>query len=112
MPRTPITPQKVTSAGRVVAFEAANVDGNSFTPVPGRALLVRNGSAASVTVTVPTPATVDGLSIDDRAIPVAAGAELVFGLGAFPGVYGQTDGAVHVNYSAVTTVTVAVVDLP
>lgn len=114
MPRTPITPQAGTAAGPTIAFEAANVLGNSFTPARGRALHVRNGSGASITVTVPTPATSDGLAVADRTFTVAAGALGVFAPGASSGagIYAHTDGAVHVDYSAVTTVTVAVIDHP
>ena len=116
MARTAITPQKGTAVGSTVTFEAANVDGNSFLPARGRALHVRNGSGSSITVTVPTPATSDGLAVGDRTISVAAGAVGVFAPGAasLAGLYGQsaTDSTIHVNYSAVTTVTVAVIDHP
>lgn len=113
MARTAITPQKATSVGPTIAFEPANVDGNRFTPARGRALHVRNGSGSSITVTVPTPATTaDGLAIADRTVTVAAGALAVFGPGSSAGVYGQVDGSINVDYSAVTTVTVAVIDQP
>lgn len=110
MPRTAITPQKATAAGLTVAFEPANVDGNSFLPANGRVVHVRNGSAAPVTVTLPTPATVDGLAIADRAVSVAAGAHAAISVGPTAGVYAQTTGVVHMDWSAVTTVTVAVID--
>lgn len=114
MARTAITPQKVSSTGATVTFEPANVDGNSFAPSRGRALHVRNGSGASITVTVPTPGTVEGLAITDRTFTIAAGAHAAFGSGAaaVSGLYAQTDGTVHIDYSAVTTVTVAVIDHP
>lgn len=112
MPRTAVTPQKATSAGLAVTFEPANVLGNSFTPAKGRSFIVRNGSGASITLTLPTPGTADGLAIADRSITVAAAAQTHVGVGNFPGIYGQTDGSVWVDYSAVTTVTVAVVDTP
>lgn len=113
MARTSITPQKATSVGPTVTFEPANVAGNSFAPARGRALHVRNGSGSSITVTVPTPGTTaDGLAIADRTVTVAAGAHAVFAPGSSAGVYGQVDGSVNVDYSAVTTVTVALVDQP
>lgn len=112
MARTQITPQAATSAGLAVAFEPANVEGNSFAPKRGRALVVRNGSGSSITVTLPTPATADGLAIADRTVTLAAGAQAHVGLGAQGGIYAQTTGLVHVDYSVVTTVTVAVVDTP
>lgn len=217
MARTAITPQAATAAGTAIVFEAANVDGNSFTTARGRALHVRNGAAVvnevqtinlgsatagtititfagqttaaiafnatasavqtalealsniapgdvtvtggplpgaitltfggayagvnvaqvtvtptgltggtvtvatttegvpnSINVTLPTPATADGLAVADRAVTVAAGAHAVIGLGASSqaGIYAQLDGSVYVDYSAVTTVTVAVIDQP
>jgi hypothetical protein len=108
--RTAITPQKTTAAGLAVAFEPANVDGNSFRPANGRVLHVRNGSGAAITATLPTPGTVDGLAIADRAITVAAGAHTAISVGPLPGIYGQPDGTVHLDWSSVTTVTVAVLD--
>lgn len=109
MARSAVTPQTVTSSGLVPATEPANVDGHSFTPKPGRALRVTNGSAASVNVTVVTPGVADGdLPIPDRVVAVAAGTTRYFaGLGP---VFRQADGTVHINYSAVASVTVALLD--
>lgn len=106
MARTAITPQQVTSAGLVLATEPANVDGNSVKT--GALLQLTNGSAGSINVTVATPGTIDGdLAIPDRVVAVAAGETRIFGrLGP---VYHQSDGTVHVNYSAVTSVTVAAI---
>lgn len=109
MPRTVITPQAVGSAGVVPATEAANVLGNSVVPAAaGTALRVTNGSGGSINVTVQTPGVVDNdLALPDRVVAVAAGAtKYIAGL-ANP-VYRQSDGTVLVDYSAVTTVTVAV----
>lgn len=110
MARTAITPQSPGAAGATVNFEPANADGNSFAPRSGRVLHVRNGSASPVTVTLPTPATVGGLAIADGTVAVAAAAHGAWAPGPVPAAYLQPDGTVHVNYSAVTTVTVAVVD--
>lgn len=114
MPRTSITGQRPTSAGLTPAYEPANVAGNMFRLAPGRVLHVKNGSGASVTVTIPTPAAadrlVDGLAVPDRAIAVAAGAERLIALGTSP-AYKQPGGVAHIDYSAVTSVTVALFDL-
>jgi hypothetical protein len=111
MPRTPITPQAVTSAGLVPAFEPANVAGNSYRLAAGQMLTVKNGSGSSVTVTIPTPMQVDGLAVADRTYTVAAGASQDIALGKGD-VYRQPGGVVFVNYSAVTSVTVAVRSVP
>jgi hypothetical protein len=109
-----ITPQAGTSAGAAVTFEAANALGNSFRPARGRAVHVKNGSVSPMDVTLPTPATADGLAIDSRVVTVPAGAHKVIALGAASGagIYAQPDGSVNLDYSAVTSVTVAVVDQP
>lgn len=109
MPRTAITPQQVVAGGLEVSYEPANVDGNSISGASTRRdLTVKNGSAASINVTIPTPGTVDGLAIADRVVAVPAGAEMRIRTDGRP--YRQLGGAVHVDYSAVTSVTVAVTE--
>lgn len=106
--RTAITPQQVTSAGLVPATEPANVDGNSI-PV-GAILQVTNASAGSINVTVPTPGAVDGdLPLPDRVVAVGAGVTAL--IGRLGPVFHQSDDTIHVNYSAVTSVTVAAIKL-
>jgi hypothetical protein len=109
MPRTAITPQRITSAGLAPAYEPANVAGNSFRLSTGRFMHVKNGSGGSVTVTIPTPGTVDGLAIADRSVAVPAAGERLIALGT-AGTYKQAGGVAFVDYSAVTSVTVAVFD--
>lgn len=115
MPRTAITPQTVTSTGLAPAYEPANVAGNSFRMQASRVLHVKNGSGSSVTVTIPTPASVDqlvdGLAVPDRTIAVAAGTDRLIGLSTIA-AYKQPGGVANVDYSAVTSVTVAVFDIP
>jgi len=106
MARTAINYQQVVRTGLEETLEAANVDGNKIAN-DGRILLhVKNGGASPITVTVQTPGTVDGLSVSDMTI-VVTNAEERF-IGPFPpGIYNQSDGSVYVDYSAVTSVTVA-----
>lgn len=114
MARTAITPQAAAATGPAITFEPANATGNSFRTARGRALHVKNGSGGSINVTLPTPATANGLAVADRVVAVAAGAHSVIGLGAASGagIYAQVDGSVHVDYSSATSVTVAVIDQP
>jgi hypothetical protein len=108
MPRTAITPQQVTAAGLAPAYEPANVDGNSVGQRGHQALHVKNASAAAVTVTLPTPGQVSGLDIADRTVSVPAGGERLISTSS--GVLRHGDGTVQVNYSAVASVTVAVLE--
>ena len=74
-------------------------DGNTF-------LLVARGSSAS-SVTVVTPATVDGLAINDRVVALEQGTYLY---GPFPPAqYNDADGKVAISFSAVGSVTIAVI---
>lgn len=107
MARVALTAQTVTPSGLTVSLTTPTADGDVFDA--GRVVLyVQNDGEDSVTVTVPTPATVRGLAVDDAGGTVAAGAFRLFG--PFPkSTYGQTSGAdtarVHVDYSEVTDVT-------
>jgi hypothetical protein len=111
MPRTAITPQRATSAGLAPAYEPANVAGNSYRLATGRVLHIKNASGASVTVTIPTPGSVDGLAVADRTVAVPAATDRFIALSK-QSVYQQTGGTAHVDYSAVTSVTVAAFDIP
>jgi hypothetical protein len=111
VPRTAITPQKATSGGLAPAYEPANVAGNSYQMLNGRVLHVKNGSGVSVTVTIPTPQTVDGLAVADRTIAVPASGERLIALGR-TSAYKQPGYVAFIDYSAVTSVTVAVFDIP
>jgi hypothetical protein len=55
-----------TRAGANPGFTAANVDGNYFANSGAEVLIVTNGGGSSITVTVVSQATVDGLAV---AIP-------------------------------------------
>jgi len=73
-------------------------------------LYVKNGGAGPTTLTVVTPGDVDGLGISDLAVPVTNGQERM--IGPFPKeLYNQPDGTVHINFSDVSSVTVAAIQL-
>lgn len=111
MARTAITPQTITVGGVVVTAEAANVDGNSVRLGGGtKVLKVINGSGGAITVTLQTPGTVSGLGIADRTDSVAAGTTEYLLLDEV--LRRADDDMVYIDYSAVTTVTVAVLDIP
>jgi hypothetical protein len=108
MPRSKITPQRPTFSGIAPTYEPANVDGNAVDLGGGRVVHVKNASAGSITVTLPTPGTVAGLAISDQTITVAAGGEQMFTVGDSRSPFKQPDLTAHIDYSAVTSVTVAV----
>lgn len=102
--------QLAKQAGTALTFTAAAVGGDTVPCESGTALIVKNGSGSSVTVTVVTPGTKSGLAIADQTVAVAAGAETI--IGPFGSDFADTtDGRAHVSYSSVTTVTVACVHI-
>jgi hypothetical protein len=95
--------------GVTLPFVAANAGGDTLAPDDRTALLVKNGSGSSITVTFVTPNTVSGLAIADVVLTVAAGATALSPT-LTSALFGDpTSGLVTINYSAVTTVTVQAV---
>ena len=113
MARSALTVSKVISTGLAEpAKGAANVDGNSIPNPSGSAWIeILNGSASPINVTVQTSKAYKGRAVADDVVAVAAGATKRIGGNWDPEVYNQTDGSVYVDYSAVTTVTVAALDV-
>lgn len=100
---------KITGGG--VTLAPATAGGDTLAPNIRGALLVQNGSGASVTVTVVVPGnTKYGQANPDVAVAVAAGGyELI---GPLPSdLADPADGLVHVTYSAAASVNVAAVSI-
>jgi len=113
MARTSPATQVVVDAGLAVALTAPSVDGDIVEA--GRTfLIVDNASGASINVTLVNPNTVEGLDVADRVVAVAAGARKHIPV---PTQFKQASDAVEgpsaalVNYSAVASVTRAIVRL-
>ncbi|MCM2390194.1 hypothetical protein [Streptomyces albipurpureus] len=87
---------------------AAAALGDTAPTGPGRFLYVANGDASSHTVTITTPGTVSGLAIPDVAVVIAAGKSAVIPLA---GVFRGPNGRANVSYDAVTSVTVAALEV-
>lgn len=104
MARSTVTATQINRTAIAVAGSAANVDGHAIAWREGLFLYVNNGGGSAITVTVPTPGTVDGLAIADWSASVPAGANRVFG-GFSADHYRQSDGTIHINFSGVTSVT-------
>jgi hypothetical protein len=100
--------QQVTLAGLDVNPVSATSGGDTA-PVGDRTYLhVINGSGSAVTVTLATTQTVSGLAVADVTHSVPAGKTTILPL--FPAtLLADSTGICSITYSAVTSVTVAVV---
>ena len=100
------TTQSIDTVGTAVTLSAVALT-DRFLAAERTFLWVKNGSGASINVTITTPGTIDGLSIADRVVAVPAGADRLI---AVPDTfYRSSDGLADVAYSAITTVTAACV---
>lgn len=106
MARTTVSASQISRTAAALSAAAANVDGHAVTWRETLFFYVANGGGSSITATVPTPGTVDGLAIADLTVTVPAGQNRLFG--PFPAdYYRQSDSTVHINFSGVTSVTFA-----
>lgn len=109
MARTTLTPVAKADGGAAVVFAAANAAGHMVPGGGDTIVLVTNGGGSPITVTVQTPATMDGKAVAEETGSVAAGATKRFG--PFdPDTYDRPTGAadagqVYIDFSAVTSVT-------
>ncbi len=102
-----VSVQTVDQDGLTATYSSAAGGGDKFAPGERTFLHVKNGNAATCTVTVVTPKTsVGGLAIADQTVAVAAGAQAFVGPFAAEHFAG-TDGLVDVTWSVTTTVTFA-----
>jgi hypothetical protein len=100
--------EQVTSSGLAASIRNATVGPGEDTVPPDSIVRANNGSGASVTLTVVTPGTVDGLAITDRQVVIPAGQARYVRLPR--AVYrSPADGKVHLQWSAVTSVTFEVI---
>lgn len=107
MARSTLTPQVLAATGVVPTFAAADALGSQWVNDGEEFLIVKNGSGAPINVTITTGGTLMGAAVADTVVAVAAGAEALIGPFA-PPLYNQpTTDYVFVDFSAVTTVTVA-----
>lgn len=115
MPRTDLAPQTIAGTGLAPAYTAANVDGHAVLNRGEMFLHVKNGGAAPVNVTLVTPSTVRGRAVADDVVAVPAAGERM--IGPFdPNLFDFGSGAdankMHVDFSAVTSVTLGAFVLP
>lgn len=109
MARTVLTTQQIVRTGLVPTLVTPDASG-AVLPA-GNLLMVKNGSGSSINVTIETPETRAGLAVADEVVAVAAGVTALIGNfppSTFVRPSSVADpGTVYVDFSAVTTVTVA-----
>ncbi len=116
MARAALTINDVVITGVVDTLTASETDGESISNIGSNAgrvwLEVNNGGGAPINVTVKTPGLAAGLEIAEQVIAVTNGTRQKIGPFPQPAIYNQTDGTVHIDYSAVTSVTSGAFRLP
>lgn len=105
-----LSAQSVAVSGTAPTYSAADSAGDEA-PVGNRLVAhVRNASTASVTVTVTTPGTVQGLDIADATLSVPASGE---GFVPLDSVYRDpSTNRAALSYDATTDVSIAVLKMP
>jgi hypothetical protein len=115
MARASQVSQEMALTGLAPVLTAPTVDGDIVDVDSRTFLYVLNSSGAPITVTVRTPDTVQDLTVQERAVSVAAGAFQLIPLvmPAYKRPVGAVDaGRAYVDYSAVASVTRGVISLP
>lgn len=103
-----LIPAQAKIAGTTVTMAAASAGGDAVNGDDNVAILVTNGSASSITVTVTVPGnTRFGQAEPDVTVAVAAGASSLIGPLVDELEDRATDRLVHIGYSAAASVTVA-----
>jgi hypothetical protein len=112
MARTAYTVQSAALAGTALTFAAPTLANDSAVPNAGRVLLVNNASASAVTVTLHSNYKVHNLTVPDRTVSVPAGSIGAISINPTATEHLQSDGTFWIDYSSITTVTVAFVSVP
>lgn len=111
---TALVTQVVPNAGLDIgAAPVAATNGDTAACGSGTFLYVKNASASAITVTLATPAKVDGrLDVADSTFSVGANTGIGI-IPLMPSLYADpATGLATITYSATTSVTVAVVRVP
>ena len=101
--------QDITTLGLTPAYTAATAGGDTFMNNGQTVLHVKNGSAASIDVTVASAITCNRGFQHDLVVAVPIGEKMI---GPFPAYFTDpATGLVNVAYSASATITVAALDI-
>jgi len=102
-----LTAQTVVRAGLEATYASCAAGGDEFVNTGDEFIHIKNAAVADQTVTIATPATVDGLAVADRAVVITASEERF--IGPFPSsTYNDANSKVQLTYDAVITMTIAV----
>jgi len=103
-----LTKQTASRSANAITMAAAAAGGDKFDNTGSELVLIKNGSGSPVTLTITTPATMDGLAVTDRTVAIPAGEMHL--LGPWPTkYYNDSNGQVSLGYSAETSVEVAII---
>ena len=106
-----LTATTASLLGTTVTYAAASAGGDTMAFSANTELRIKNASGGSITATLAVPGNTEfGQAQPAVAIAVAAGAEKAIALR--PGLVNNGTGVISVTYSAVTSVTVALVTVP
>jgi hypothetical protein len=109
MARTDLTVQEIVKSGLEPSYTSASADGHAVANNGRTFLHVKNGGGSPITVTIQTSTTIEGLAVADQTVSVPASEERL--IGPFSTHFEQPSGAdkgkVYVDFSDVTSVTVA-----
>jgi len=98
----------ISRNGLEATYNTAAGGGDAFINTGNEFVHIKNDDASSKDITFATPAEVDGLAVADRVVSIPAGEDRM--IGPFPAsTYNDTAGKVQITYSAVTSVTIAVI---
>ncbi len=101
--------QTVSRVGLEATYATAGASGDEFDNNGVEFVHIKNGTGGDITVTIETPATVDGLAVAERTVVVTL-AEDRF-IGPFPrSVYNDSAAKVQLTYSAIN-LTIALLKL-
>jgi len=106
-----LTVQQVNLTGLAPAFAAASAGGDEFVNSGRAVLYVKNGDISDKTVTVDSQTPCNQGFDHDAQVIVPASEERI--IGPFPkNRFDDANGKVQISYSDVTSVTVAVIEIP
>jgi len=103
-----LTAQTIVRTGLEATYAACAAGGDEFVNTGDEFIHIKNAAVGDQTVTIETPATVDGLAVADRDVVVTAAEERF--IGPFStSVYNDGDAKVQLTYDAVVTLTIAII---